>query len=201
MLHCIYLAPQLYLQKGLLRIKSFIHSFIHPHLLYGLNLWGFKQKRITVLQKKAVRIIAFRPYISHSTSAFKELQITMLKELHYKQLYKIYYKNVNNLLPAYFRRFSPNYDDGIDHNHDLRYNGLRLPMARKEYYVQCTKYKFRKLIMETSRLDLDRCLTFSITHFIRIRISLFRQNKKTISRDSHRDILVSRHDCYLHTGI
>ena len=26
MLHCIYLAPQLYLQKGLLRIKSFIHS-------------------------------------------------------------------------------------------------------------------------------------------------------------------------------
>ena len=28
MLHCIYLAPQLYLQKGLLRIKSFIHSFI-----------------------------------------------------------------------------------------------------------------------------------------------------------------------------
>ena len=28
MLHCIHLAPQLYLQKGLLRIKSFIHSFI-----------------------------------------------------------------------------------------------------------------------------------------------------------------------------
>ena len=147
-------------------LRHIYNSLIHPHLLYGLSLWGFKQKRITVLQKKAVRIIAFRPYISHSTSAFKELQILMLKDLYYIQLYKIYYKNVNNLLPAYFQTFTPNYNDGIDHNHDLRYNALRLPMTRKEYYVQCTKYQFLKLIRETSQLDLDRCLTSSITQFI-----------------------------------
>ena len=147
-------------------LRLIYNSLIHPHLLYGLSLWGFKQKRITVLQKKAVRIIAFRPYISHSTSAFKELQILMLKDLYYIQLYKIYYKNVNNLLPAYFQTFTPNYNDGIDHNHDLRYNALRLPMTRKEYYVQCTKYQFLKLIRETSQLDLDRCLTSSITQFI-----------------------------------
>ena len=54
--------------------------------LYGLNLWGFKHKRITVLQKKAIRILAFRPYISHSTSAFKELKIPMLKDLYTIQL-------------------------------------------------------------------------------------------------------------------
>ena len=60
-----------------------IYNFlIHPHLiLYGLNIWGFKHKRITTLQKKAIRILAFRPYISHSTSAFKELKIPMLKDL------------------------------------------------------------------------------------------------------------------------
>ena len=108
-----------------------------------MNLWGFKQKRIIVLQKKNTeRFIAFRPYISYSTSAFKELQILMLKDLHYIQLYEIYCKKANNLLPAYSRRFTPNYNDGIDHNHDLRYNALRLPMTRKEYYVQCTKYQF-----------------------------------------------------------
>ena len=78
-------------------LRLIYNSLIHPHLLYGLNLWGFKQKRTTVLQKKAARIIAFRPYISHSTSAFKELQILMLKDLHYIQLYKIYYKAVNSL--------------------------------------------------------------------------------------------------------
>ena len=131
-------------------LRLIYNSLIHPHLIYGLNLWGFKQKRISVLQKKAIRIIAFQPYISHSTSAFKELQILMLKDLHYIQLYKIYYKNVNNLLPAYFRRFTPNYNDDVDHNHDLRYNALRLPITRKDYYVQCTKYQFLKLIRETS---------------------------------------------------
>ena len=52
-------------------LRLIYNSLIHPHLLYGLSLWGFKQKRITVLQKKAVRIIAFRAFISHSTSAFK----------------------------------------------------------------------------------------------------------------------------------
>ena len=141
-------------------------SLIHPHLLYGLNQWGFKHKRITVLQKKTARIIAFRPYISYSTSAFKEMQILLLKDLYLILLYKIYYKNVNNLLPAYFQRFTPNYNDGIDHNHDLKYNVLRLPMTRKEYYVQKTKYQFLKLIRETSQIDLDRYLTSSITQFI-----------------------------------
>ena len=58
------------------------NSLIHPHLLYGLNIWGFKHKRITVLQKKAVRIIIFRPYISHTTSAFKELKMLMLEDLY-----------------------------------------------------------------------------------------------------------------------
>ena len=36
-------------------------------------------------------------------------------------------------------------------------------MTRKEYYVQCTKYQFLKFIRESSPLDLDRCLTSSIT--------------------------------------
>ena len=44
-------------QRHILRL--IYNSLIHPHLLSGLNLWGFKHKRITMLQKKAVRIIAF----------------------------------------------------------------------------------------------------------------------------------------------
>ena len=28
------------------------NSLVHPHLIYGLNLWGFKHKRITTPQKK-----------------------------------------------------------------------------------------------------------------------------------------------------
>ena len=36
-------------------LRLIYNSLIHPHLLYGLSLWGFKQKRITVLQKKSCK--------------------------------------------------------------------------------------------------------------------------------------------------
>ena len=147
-------------------LRLIYNSLIHPHLIYGLNLWGFKHKRITILQKKAIRILAFRPYISHSTSAFKELKIPMLKDHYTIQLYKIYYKNIHNMLPVYFQRCLPNYNNGSAHNHNLRHQALRLPMTRKEYYVQSTKYQLFKLIRETPQLDLDRCLTSSLVQFV-----------------------------------
>ena len=138
-------------------ILSLIYnSFILLHLIYGLYLWGFKHKRITILQKKVIRILAFRPYISHSTSAFKELKISMLKDLYTIQLYKIYYKNTHNILPVHFQRFLPNYNNGSAHNHNLRHQALRLPMTRQKYYVQ----------RETPQLDLDRCLTSSLVQFV-----------------------------------
>ena len=130
-------------------LRLIYNSIIHPHPIYGLNLWGFKHKRISILQKKAIRILAFRPYISHSTSSFKELRMPMLKDLYIIQLYKLYYKNINNILPVYFQRFSPNYNNGTAHNYNLRIQALRLPMTRKEYYVQSTKYQLLKLIRET----------------------------------------------------
>ena len=45
----------------------------------------------------------------------------------------------------YFQRFSPNYyNNDAAHNHNLRHQALRLPMTRKEYYVQSTKYQLFK---------------------------------------------------------
>ena len=120
--------------------NAFIYC-IYSHLIYGLNFWGFIHKRITILQKKAIRILAFRPYIPHSPSAFKELKISMLKDLYTIQLYKIYYKYIPNILPVYFQRFLPNYNNVSAHNHmNLSHQDLRLRMTRKEYYVQSTKY-------------------------------------------------------------
>ena len=148
-------------------LRLIYNSLIHPHLIYGLNLWGFKHKRITILhKKKAIKIRACCPYISHSTSAFKELNIPMLKDLYIIQLYKIYYKNIHNILHVYFQRFSPNYKNGTAHNHNLRHQALRFPMTRKEYYVKSTKYQLFKLIRETPQLELDRCLTSSLMQFV-----------------------------------
>ena len=140
-------------------------TLIHPHFIYGLYLWGLKCRRIKVLQKKAVRILAFKPYISHSTPIFKTLQILNIEDLYTVQLYKLYYKLRNNLLPSYFRAFTPYYHND-HHTHDLRYTILRLPnMTRREYFAECTKYQFLELIRETSQTDLDRSTQSTIFQF------------------------------------
>ena len=68
----------------------------------------------------------------------------VLDELYNIQLYQIYNKNVKNILPEYFRTFILDYNTATDHNHDFKYTTLRLPMTKREYYVQCTKYQYLK---------------------------------------------------------
>ena len=74
-------------------------------------------------KKRAVRIPALRPYLSHSTPLFKSLKILKLEDLYITQLYKMYYKNMKNLLPSDFRSFTLQINDG--HNYDLRHNILQ----------------------------------------------------------------------------
>ena len=63
-------------------LRTLYNSLIHSLFIYGLYMyiWGFSLKRLTILQNKAVRILAQRPYISHTTSIFKEEKILKLKD-------------------------------------------------------------------------------------------------------------------------
>ena len=136
-------------------MRTIYNSLIHPYLIYGLYLWGFSPKRLTVLQKKAVRILSLRPYVSHSTPLFKNLKILKIEDQYSIQLYKLYYKNTNNLLPHYFNSFTPYYNNE-EHGHNLRSTTLRLPMTRMEFFVQSTKYQFLRLVRDTPVIDLNR---------------------------------------------
>ena len=85
------------------------------------------------------------------------------------QLYKFYYKT-HNLLPSYFNSFTPYYNNE-NHNHDLRYRILRLPMTRHELQISqnitnSTKYQLLRLIRETPHLDLNRCTQLNIVQFL-----------------------------------
>ena len=98
------------------------------------------------------------------------------------QFYKIYYKNTNNILPTYFQTFTPHYYNALEHSHDLRHNVVRLPITKREYYVQCTKYQFLKLIRDTSQSDLDRRLTSSLSQFIACAVFYHRKLESTVYR-------------------
>ena len=90
------------------------NSFIHPHLYYGsetnmVRTYEASNINASLCYRKKIYKGLLR-FDSHSTSDFLEI------------ILKIYYKNANNLLAAYFRGFTPNYNIDIDHNHDLMYN-------------------------------------------------------------------------------
>ena len=66
---------------------------------------------------------------------------------------------------------------------------LRLPMTKREYYVQCTRYQFLKLIRETPLVELNRsgyqtyfcCLANGINNKL--------EELKTLIKNTHADII------------
>ena len=145
-------------------MRTIYNSLIHPHLIYGLYFWGFSPKRLIILQKKAVRTISLSRYLSHSTPLFKNLKILKIDDQYSIQLYKLHYKNTNNLLPSYFNSFTLYYNNE-EHSHNLRSMTLRLPMTRREFFVQSTKYQLLKLVRETSVTDLNRTVSSTTYQF------------------------------------
>ena len=110
-----------------------------------------------------MRILACDPTCLTQLFCSNLKKILNLEDLYITQLYKLYYKNVKNLLPSYFRSFTPQFNDG--HYHDLRHDILRLPMTKREYFVQCTRYQFLKLIRETPLAELNRSAYTTIVQF------------------------------------
>ena len=61
-------------------------SLITPHLNYGLLLWGNRRSRVNILQKKAIRVVNFSPYISHSEPIFKNLKLLNMDDIYLEKI-------------------------------------------------------------------------------------------------------------------
>ena len=117
-------------------LRTLYNSLIHPHVwIIYLGIFPKTVNNITIEYCKNIS-----PKTIHITYyvIFKDLKILKVKDQYSMQLYKLYHKNTINVLPSYFNSCTPYYD--VEHNHDLRYAALRLPMTRREYFVKSTKY-------------------------------------------------------------
>ena len=79
------------------------YSLIYPYLDYGISLWGSTHtnyiNRITILQKKAIRIISNAQHNDHTNPLFKKHEILKLSDIHNHKLGKYMYQLVKNILP------------------------------------------------------------------------------------------------------
>ena len=83
-------------------LRLLYNSLVLPHLQYSILAWGFKNSRLTKLQKRAVRIICGSKYNAHTEPLFKKLNLLRLEDIFKLNVLKFLYKFEQNTLPVYF---------------------------------------------------------------------------------------------------
>ena len=88
---------------------SLYNSLFSSFLQYGIIVWGLTYdthtKPIYLLQKKAIRAIAFKSFTSPSTPIFSDLKILKLYDLFDFKLLTFVYESVNKISPSFFHNF------------------------------------------------------------------------------------------------
>ena len=90
-------------------LRTLYYSTIHPHLLYGIVSWGSTFKtylgKLSVLQNKALRIIAGGNWLDNATQYYAKLNDLKLDDLYKFEIAKLMHQLVNNKLPQQFYLF------------------------------------------------------------------------------------------------
>ena len=84
-------------------LKMLYFFMIHPYLNYCIILWGNASlvalKKLTILQKRAIRIITGSKYLDHTNILFKNCQILKLSDLFNFHVNQFVYLSIKSLLP------------------------------------------------------------------------------------------------------
>ena len=85
-------------------LTSLYFTMIQPYLTYCSIIWGGANKstlkKLTVMQKRALRLITHSPYRTSCNPLFIRTRILKLPDIHTMQILLFVYKVKNNLLPS-----------------------------------------------------------------------------------------------------
>ena len=83
-------------------LKLIYSSLILSRIHYCNIIWGYRPKRVTILQKKAIRAICKSKYNAHTGPLFKKLNLLTVNDIHICKKLCFFFKFENNSLPYYF---------------------------------------------------------------------------------------------------
>ena len=169
-------------------IKCLLYnSLIVPHINYCITAWGFHRNRITIIKKKAIRIITASSYISHTEPLFKQLNLLKVEDILTLQELKFYFKYNQGILPKYLQNwnFIPN---SKIHNHNTRkITTLHTFKTKHEFAKKTLKYNLPYTINNTPHIVKDKVNTHSFQGFsLYVKQYLIRKyNTNCISRNCY----------------
>ena len=95
--------------------KSIYSTLVLPHINYCILSWGSQIDRIHLLHKRVIRNISKSNFRAHTEPLFKEHKLLKVQDVYYIAVSKFYFKLVNNHLPHYFNKFTPQFSAGHQH--------------------------------------------------------------------------------------
>ena len=145
-------------------------SLVQPYLSYGIAVWGqaapTNLEKILILQKRALRLIHFKPFRFHAVPLFKLSYVLPLNFLYFKTICLIMHDVSNNVTPPNVSKLFT-YSSKV-HHHNTRFSAagnfynffLFLPASisyrllwGQGLIMVCIKSVFNKL--ELFKLELE----------------------------------------------
>ena len=116
--------------------KQLYFALIHPHLVYGVHIWGAipnsHLQPLIKLQKRAIRIICNTKWNASTSNLFKKLHIQNIETIYKFQVLCIMYKALNLELPPRIQyRIKP-----VQHGRNTRQSVMDFTVVRKANRVQ-----------------------------------------------------------------
>ena len=133
-------------------LLNICYVFIHPHLLYGLLIWGSSfpshVKKLTVLQNKAIKLIGGGLPRDRATPFYFKLNILKLCDLFKLEIGKFVHVHFNNKLPftpsGYFS-LTNEVSQQNTRSTLSRTNCLYIPRFRTNRLQKCIRYQEVKI--------------------------------------------------------
>jgi hypothetical protein len=86
--------------------KQLYYAFVHPHLLYGIEIYGCTSKsnsnRLQVLQSKTLKILTRTDQRASSTELLKKMHMLNIDDIYSLTLLLFVYKQQHQMLPIIF---------------------------------------------------------------------------------------------------
>ena len=127
-------------------LKSIYFAFVHPHLLYGIELYANTSSshlsNLETLNNKLLRILQNKPYNSPSKELYVEYNTLSIPDMHTQQILMLVHKFIyhKHCLPIVFSNY---FELNIDvHKYDTREsNDLHVTAINKNYGKRSIKHK------------------------------------------------------------
>ena len=145
-------------------LLSIYNSLFQSRATYGITAWGFHDcKRLSVLQKRAVRHVSKSKYNSHSEPILRKLNLLKIQDLFNTSCLKVYYKFKNNLLPIYLSKmpFKP-----YNRSRTVQARNINVPSNLSNSIVTLPVLNPVLPVVTPIRQNVSNCIRFYIPKLI-----------------------------------